>query len=248
MKRRDFLKGAVALGGISLFSAEALAAALEGSPKTIVVGATAEGCGLALKDPANTVVLERGIHPAAEFLLSLDPETPGVAQTETSKAFEKMLKDRNLIEGGRLYHQPVADLLTTFLDDRGVKLLFAVEFVDARKLPSGSYMVTVCGADGKVSFEAARVMDLRYDKTLAMSGVLAKKGTAETRIFRVPLPERASISQARLMFHDAWEKQAKDLPDWELVAEAGSIKYDTGHADFFSALDAGLTECSHEEK
>ncbi len=241
MRRREFLKGAAALGGISFFSAKALAAALAGQLKTIVIGATAEGCGRALKAPESTIVLERGIHPAAEFLLSLDPEGPGNAKTATAKAFEKILKARKLIAGGKLYHQPVADLFTRFLGDHGVRLLFAVEFVEARKLPSGNYRVTVCGIDGKVSFEAAKVVDLRYGKALAMSGVLAKKGAGDTKIFRVPLAENASVAQARLRFHDEWERQAKAFSGWELVAEAASLKYDTGHADFFSALDAGLT-------
>ncbi len=242
MKRRDFLKGVAALGSVALFSKHTLSNVLlkNGNPKTVIIGATAVGCAMALRDPENTLVLERGIHPAPEFLLSLDPETPGTAGTEKSRAFEKILKERNLIENGKLYHQPVADLFSKFLADNGVNLLFCVEFVGMKKLQTGGYQITVCGNDGKTSFEAEKVVDLRFGKTLAMSGVLAKKGCGDTKIFRVPIAENATISQARLKFHDEWEKCAKNFPDWELVAEAGSLKYDTGFPDFFSAMDFGF--------
>ncbi len=237
MKRRTFLKGVAAFGGISFFSADALAAINEGTLDTIIIGATAEGCGIALRDPKRTLVIERGIHPAPEFLLSLDPEVPGVAMGDKSKAFEKLLKDNGLIENSKLYHQPVADMLTKFLVDNGVNMLFAVEFVDAKKTDSG-YKVTVCGNDGKVSFAAKNIVDLRFSKVSAMSGVLLKKGSSDTRIFRVPIPGNSSPGQARLLFHAEWEKQQSAFPEWELVAEAGSLKYETGYPDFFAALDS----------
>lgn len=234
IRRREFIAG-----GAALFSAAALrAAAPEG--KTVLVGASAKACGMALADPAGTLILERGIHPAPEFTLSLDPETAGTPRSSVGKEFAEILEKEGVLENGRLYHQPMSYFLSDFLTKRGVRVLYSAEYV--RHVKSGDGVsVTACGNAGPVSFAAARAIDVRPGKVLAISGVLAKKGPSlETRLFRVPLPPDADWTRARLALADAWMGRKAEFPGFDLVEEAGALARDTGYPDFFSAFEEGL--------
>ena len=234
--RRDFLALA---GGCAVFSAASVRAAVPDG-KAVLLGATAKACGMALAHPGAALILERGIHPAPEFTLSLDPETAGTPRSETGKAFAAELERNGVLKDGVLYHQPMSYFLSDFLVKRGVRVLYAAEYVRHEENGRGATVVA-CGNDGSVTFEAKRVVDTRPGKAIAVSGVLVARGkSVETRLFRVPLPPDANWTQARLALADAWAARKGDHPGFDLVAEAGALKRDTGFPDFFSAFEEGL--------
>lgn len=237
VKRREFL---ALSGGFAVFSAAAVRAA-EPEGKTVVIGATAQACGMALAHPGDVVVLERGIHPAPEFTLSLDPETAGTPTSAVGRELAAELERNGVLSEGRLYHQPMSYFLSQFLAKRGVTVLYAAEYVSHRRAGSG-WSVTACGNDGPFTFAARRVVDARPGKVQAISGVLVKDGrSTEPRLFRVELPPDAGWAQARLALADAWASRKGDYPGFNLVAEAGALKRDTGFPDFFSAFEKGLS-------
>ena len=130
--------------------------------------------------------------------------------------------------------------LSDFLVKRGVRVLYAAEYVRHAEVARGATVVA-CGNDGPVTFGAKRVVDTRPGKVVAVSGVLVARGkSVETRLFRVPLPPDANWTQARLALADAWAARKGDHPGFDLVAEAGALKRDTGFPDFFSAFEEGL--------
>ena len=236
LARRDFLALA---GGGAVFSAASVRAAVPDG-KVVLLGATAKACGVALAHSGAALILERGIHPAPEFTLSLDPETAGTPRSETGKAFAAELERNGVLKDGVLYHQPMSYFLSDFLVKRGVRVLYAAEYVRHEENGWGATVVA-CGNDGPVTFEAKRVVDTRPGKAIAVSGVLVARGkSVETRLFRVPLPPGATWTQARLALADAWAARKGDYPGFDLVAEAGALKRDTGFTDFFSAFEEGL--------
>ena len=83
MERREFLKLSLAGGAAMLFDASSFAAALaQGDrPKTLVLGGGAFALGYALAHPGETLVLERGLHLAADFACTCGPVEPGAART-----------------------------------------------------------------------------------------------------------------------------------------------------------------------
>lgn len=64
MNRREFVGG---LAGLAVLSATSLKAALAGGPKTLVIGASRRGCELALAQPDEVILADRGILPAIEL-------------------------------------------------------------------------------------------------------------------------------------------------------------------------------------
>ena len=114
--RRDFLALA---SGCAVFSAASVRAAAPDG-KTVLLGATAKACGMALAHPDATLILERGIHPAPEFTLSLDPETAGTPRSETGKAFAAELERNGVLKDDVLYHQPMSYFLSDFLVKKGL--------------------------------------------------------------------------------------------------------------------------------
>ena len=238
--RREFLRLAGA-GGCALFSARAVRAAAADGGKTVLVGATARACGMALAHPETTLILESGLHPAPEFTLSLDPETAGTPVSATGRALaDALVRDGILSEDGRLYHQPMGYALASFLAARGVTILYAATYAGREPAPDG-VRVTAVGYDGPATFTARRVLDTRPGKALALTGVLAREGTStETRLFRVALPPDADWTRARFALHDAWTARQNEFPGFRLVAEAGAIKRASGFPDFFSAFEEGL--------
>ena len=233
---RDFLALA---GGCAMFSAASVRAAVPDG-KTVLLGATAKACGMGLAHPEAALILERGIHPAPEFTLSLDPETAGTPRSEAGKAFAAELERNGVLKDGILYHQPMSYFLSDFLAKHGVRVLYAAEYVRHEENGRGATVVA-CGTDGPVTFEAKRVVDTRPGKAIAVSGVLVARGkSVETRLFRVSLPPDANWTQARLALADAWAARKGDHPGFDLVAEAGALKRDTGFPDFFSAFEEGL--------
>lgn len=64
MNRREFVGG---LAGLAVLSTTSLKAALAGGTKTLVIGASRRGCELALAQPGEVILADRGILPAIEL-------------------------------------------------------------------------------------------------------------------------------------------------------------------------------------
>lgn len=237
LTRRRFLVS----GGAALFSAPTLAAAAPRG-KTVLLGATARACGRALAHPGDTMILEAGLHPAPEFLLSLDPETAGAPRTRPARALAAFLRANGaLTDGGLLRHLPASYLFSAYLARHGVTILYGATCAGWRTDGDGT-VLTVCGGDGAVeTFRARRVIDARPRRTRALSAWLVRPGTPpDTRLFRVPLPPDADWPAARRALHDAWDRQRGAFPGFTLAAEAGVLKRDAGFPDFFRAFEDGL--------
>ena len=102
MERREFLKLSLAGGAALLFDAPSFAAALaDGSrPKTLVLGGGAFALGYALTHPSETLVLERGIHLAADFACTCGPFEPGEPRTALGRELVEGLDKCGILANG----------------------------------------------------------------------------------------------------------------------------------------------------
>lgn len=253
MKRRAFLKVSAAGVGVTVFRAEALAAALgEGKekPKTLVLGGSAFACGLALAHPEEVLVLERGIHLVPEFALAYDPLGPGQPKTDLGRSICGELAGCGILSGGKLHHPPLADFFTDLMSRRGCHLLLNAETTEIERVEDG-FRVTVCATDGLSSFTAAKVIDTTPEgwrgagrdavrakaltatlqgklpdgkEELREPGLVIRKGVfADEWLLRVELPAAADWHDARLKLHAAWEALKPRCPGLKLAAEAGAL-------------------------
>ncbi len=253
MKRRTFLKLSAAGAGVTLFRADALAAALgegQGKPKTLVLGGSAFACGLALAHPEEVLVLERGLHLVPEFALAYDPIEPGKPKTDLGRSLCGELEGYGILSGGKLHHPPLADYFTDLMTRRGGHLFLNAETTEIERVPDG-FRVTVCATDGLSSFTAEKVIDTTPEgwrgtgrsavRAKALTATLQGKlpaGEAELRapgavirkgvfpdewLLRVDLPAAADWHDARLKLHAAWEALKPRCPGLKLAAEAGAL-------------------------
>jgi len=253
MKRRTFLKVSAAGVGVTVFRAEALAAALGGEkakPRTLVLGGSAFACGLALAHPEEVLVLERGIHLAPEFALAYDPPDAGTPKTDIGRGVCVDLEGCGILSGGKLHHPPLADYFTDLMTRRGCSLLLNAETTEIERVKDG-FRVTVCATDGLSFFTVGKVIDTTPEgwrgagrdavRAKALTATLQGKlpdGEAELRtlgavirkgvfpdewLLRVELPAAADWHDARLKLHAAWEALKPRCPQLKLAAEAGAL-------------------------
>ena len=253
MKRRTFLKLSAAGVGVTVFRAEALAAALaagKGKQKTLVLGGSAFACGLALAHPEEVLVLERGIHLVPEFALAYDPLEPGKPKTDLGRRICGELEGFGILSSGKLHHPPLADYFTDLMTQRGCNLLLNAETMEIERA-RGGFHVTVCATDGLSSFTAANVIDTTPEgwRDAGRSAVRAKAFTATLQgklpngkeelrapgtvilkgvfpdewLLRVELPAAVDWHDARLKLHAAWEALKPRCPGLKLAAEAGAL-------------------------
>lgn len=253
LKRRTFLKLSAAGAGVTMFRAEALAAALgegKGTPKTLVLGGSAFACGLALAHPEEVLVLERGIHLVPEFALAYDPIEPGKPKTDLGRSICGDLEGCGILSGGKLHHPPLADYFTDLMTRRGCHLLLNAETTEIERVQDG-FRVTVCATDGLSSFTAGKVIDTTPEgwrgagrdavrakaitatlqgkltggeEELRTPGAVIRKGVfPDEWLLRVELPAAADWHDARLKLHAAWETLKPRCPGLKPAAEAGAL-------------------------
>ncbi|MGN0847325.1 MAG: hypothetical protein ACI4RA_08080 [Kiritimatiellia bacterium] len=208
MDRRTFLGGMAGAG--LLFRADLFAAALAGgdTPKTLVLGGGAFALGYALAHPAETLVLERGIHLAADYGMVGDYAAPGEATTDLGRALLTELAQAGLLKEGRLELPPLSDFMSAFFAARGGRSFMHAELATLARTGTGwSGEVYGGGTEGFVPFEAAAVLDTTPTgwRNAGMDEVAARTfaGIARDGLVTVTLPATADAHAARLALHAA---------------------------------------------
>lgn len=230
MNRRQFLGAASAAGAVSLFDAGLFAAALTDGEKakTLVLGGGAFALGYALARPARTLVLERGIHLAADFSLAGDPGAPGTPSTPLGKELLSALEACGIVRDGNLEPAPLADFMAEFFAAHGGKSFMAAELVDVEKGVDGWTVSIFGGGTGADEFAVGDILDTT-DAGWRNSGadlIASKRFSAVTDKghYAVDLPATADWREARLKLYEAADAGGR-LPDGsKLLAETGVLK------------------------
>ena len=229
MERREFLKLSLAGGAALLFDAPSFAAALADGPrpKTLVLGGGAFALGYALAHPSETLVLERGIHLAADFACTCGPFEPGEPRTALGREFAEGLEKCGILAGGRLELPPLADYMGVFFADHGGRAFMNAELAALEKSSRG-YRVKVCGggADGISEFTIGDVIDTTDVgfRNAGADALVGKRfgGIGPDGYFTVDLPADADWHAARLALYRAWEATGRK-PE-QLLAEVNALK------------------------
>lgn len=229
MDRREFLKLSLAGGAAMLFDAPFFAAALaDGSqPKTLVLGGGAFALGYALAHPGETLVLERGIHLAADFACTCGPFEPGEPTTALGRELVEGLATCGILSDGKLELPPLADYMSVFFADHGGRAFLNAELAALEKTSRG-YRVRICGggADGFSEFAVGNVLDTTDVgfRNAGADALVGKRfgGIGPDGYFTVDLPADADWHAARLALYKAWEAAGKK-PE-QLLAEVNALK------------------------
>lgn len=229
MERREFLKLSLAGGVAMLFDAPSFASALarDGRPKTLVLGGGAFALGYALAHPGETLVLERGIHLAADFACTCGPLEPGEPKTTLGRELLAGLEKCGILAEGKLELPPLADFMSVFFADHGGKAFLNAELAALEKSSRG-YRVKIYGgaADGFSEFTVGKVIDTTDAgfRNAGADAIVGKRfgGIGPGGYFTADLPAGADWHTARLALYKAWE--ATDRKPEELLAEVNALK------------------------
>ena len=207
--RRDFLKGVSAGALCGSFSPSLFAAAMTPAPrpKTLVLGGTAFGLGVAVANPGRCVVIERSLHLAPEFSQVGDWGKLGDAAPEQGKALAEAIRSVGLVTDGRLELPPLSDFLHQYAAEKGVSFFCCADLVSFKRNANACRAV-VCGggSSGLCEVEAASLLD-----TSSIGWRDCGLGEVESRNFAavtlsglvsVDLPANATRREARLKLWD----------------------------------------------
>ena len=231
MDRRSFIGLGAAAGAVSLFGRAAFdeALAADATRKTLVLGGGAFALGYALARPAQTLVLERGIHLAADFSLAGDPGSPGIPTTALGEELLAALVACGIVRDGKLEPAPLADFMAEFFAAHGGRSFMFAELVDAEKGADGWKVSIYGGGSGADEFAVGDILDTT-DAGWRNSGaalIASKRFSAVTDKghYAVDLPATAGWREARLKLYETADADGR-LPDGsKLLAETGVLKY-----------------------
>ena len=125
--------------------------------KTLVLGATALGCGLLLEGDG-VLAVERGMILAPEYcaaFVSPEQTEPGTAR---GRALWEELQRRGLRHGSRLHLPPVSDVLANLIYQENKNLLLMTEVVEIRRAGAG-YAASLMTPDGLRELTCERIVD-----------------------------------------------------------------------------------------
>jgi hypothetical protein len=176
-------------------------------PKTLVLGGTAFGLGVAVANPGRCVVIERSLHLAPEFSQVGDWGKLGDAATEQGKALAEAIRSVGLVTDGRLELPPLSDFLHQYAAEKGVSYFCCADLVSFKRNANACRAV-VCGggSSGLCEVEAASLLD-----TSAIGWRDCGLGEVESRNFSavtlsglvsMSLPANATRREARLKLWD----------------------------------------------
>lgn len=225
--RRDFIRGASAGALCSSFCPTLFAAAMTPSPrpKTLVLGGTAFGLGVAVANPGRCVVIERSLHLAPEFSQVGDWGELGEAASEQGRALAGAIRSAGLVSDGRLELPPLSDFLHQYAAEKGVSFFCCADLVSFKRNANVCRAV-VCGGGsaGVCEVEAASLLD-----TSSVGWRDCGLGEVESRTFAavtlsghvsVTLPANATRREARLKL---WEKIQPLKGDDKPLAEVNEL-------------------------
>ena len=225
--RRDFLKVASAGAMACSFSPSLFAAAMSPSPrpKTLVLGGTAFGLGVAVANPGRCAVVERGIHLAPEFSQVGDWGELGDSATDEGGELADAIRSAGLVTDGRLELPPLSDFLHQYAAGKGLALFCNAELVTfGARGKGGRAMVCGGGSSGMCEVDAAVLLD-----TTSVGWRDCGLGDVESRTFSavsasglvsVTLPADATRRDARLRL---WEKAGSLKGDGKAICEVNEL-------------------------
>ena len=228
--RRNFIRAVSASALCSSFCPTLFAAAMTPSPrpKTLVLGGTAFGLGVAVANPGRCVVVERSLHLAPEFSQVGDWGELGEAATERGRALAEAIRSVGLVSDGRLELPPLSDFLHQYASEKGVSFFCCTELVSFRRGPSACRAV-VCGggSSGMCEVEAASLLDTTSTgwRDCGLGEVESRTFAAVTMsgLFSVALPASATRREARLKLWDMAEQLKGGEKPLAEVNELGTV-------------------------
>ncbi len=219
--------------------------------KTVVIGATFYGCGLAA-DREDTLVLEPSVVPGWEFSLSCDPGRNYETKLTHPAAleFEAELRKRQGLVG----NQVRTHALTPELAAWSIRHKVAIRF-NANVIARNGNELEISGADGRTTLHADRVIDARpkggaskylyaYVEGEAAPGAYGPfelQGTAVAgrQLLRWRLDARTPWQEARPEFYRLWANRPAELESFLFIWAA--VRFACNDFDNpLLALDAGL--------
>lgn len=125
---------------------------------TIALGAGAFACGMALRNPEKTCILERGILMASEYTAALHRPVSSEPKEPEGEYLMEILRKRGFCLANKLHLPPVADAIAELLFKRRCHVYLNTEILDVSG-SSGDFCVTAWTTEGITAFHAEQIVD-----------------------------------------------------------------------------------------
>lgn len=227
--------------------------------ENIVIGATFYGCGLAAREPSETLLLDAGTVPGWDFALTFDPGDDWDADLRHPAAgrFRNALRDKQVLKDGALHCGAVASVFAGWCLEQNLRLEFLSQTLEADERE-----VRILNPSGIVHYRARNVIDARprTGPTKHLTALLAhpeRDAPAPARagafqILASPFPDESYLRmeipgdldwiEARRRFYLAWDDRDEALRDYRIVL-LGTRFATREYANPCLALDHGLGAC-----
>ena len=224
----------------------------------LILGATFYGCGMASACKRKVLVLDDNILPGWEFVHTLNPGKDydeKTLHTEAVKELYAFLQEVNAISSeGRVSLAGLSEVFADWCLKRELSILFGVGLVQ-----HDAHHVRVITPEGVHEYEAERIVDARpkagegkwLNAMITVPSVLPDGGKGpfvmrhsliEGEAFlSFQVPDDATWSEARAMFHRAWDFRPVTLKYSTIMLTATRFDYHP-FANPLVALEAGICE------
>jgi hypothetical protein len=127
--------------------------------KRLVIGGTVLGCGLAMADAQDTLLVERGMVLGYEFCATLHEPSYSEASSPAGRELADEMETWGLVRDARLHLPPLAELLAARLYERQCRVLLYSEVMDIKAKSDGGWTVTLWNRDGMSQVETDQIVD-----------------------------------------------------------------------------------------
>ena len=224
----------------------------------LILGATFYGCGIAAGAKGSVLVLDDNILPGWEFVHSLNSGKnydSSALRTETTKDLYARLREVNALSSeGRVSLAGLSEVFADWCLKRELPVLFGCGVVQKNE-----HHVQAVTPEGLREYEAERIVDARpkagegkwFNALITAPTVLPDGGKGpfvmrhslvEGEAFlSFQVPDDATWSEARAMFHRAWDLRPVTLKYSSIMLTATRFDY-RPFENPLVALDAGVCE------
>ena len=222
----------------------------------LILGATFYGCGIAARAKGKVLVLDNNILPGWEFVHALNPGTEydeKALRTEGARGIYARLREVNALStDGRVSLAGLSEVFAEWCLARHLPIEFGVDVVRQ----DAHHVVAVTPA-GVEEYEAERIVDARpkaqngkwLNAMITAPSVLLDGGKGpfmlrhsllDGEVFlSFQVPDDATWSEARAMFHRAWDLRPTVLKYSTIMLTATRFDYRL-FVNPLAAFDAGL--------
>lgn len=224
----------------------------------IIIGATFRGCGIASASKAQSIlVIEPSVVVGSDFALTFNTGKNWDAPLRNKGAQEfkdKLLKRNALTEDGMAATAAFSPMLSEWCIEHNIKIEFSCSVVS-----QDNNSLKVVGVDGFKEYSAEKIIDatpkpvngkwltvlITAPNDTAPGGlgpfIIRKSINPGDFLLSLQIPEDASWSEARAMFHRAWDMRPDKLKTAAITLIGCRFDYRNFHNPAL-ALDAGITE------